>query len=109
MGESGNLRATDPGESLVRKTTVNPIALALANMLINNTYSDSPGQPVYTVSLSGVGSPFTSPVTLTATGLPADATVTFGTLTYGSGAMQAITAVANLLSCHSFTCESKQP
>jgi hypothetical protein len=41
----------------------------------------------YTVSLSGVGQPFTSPVTLTATGLPPGATLTFanGTLTPNAG------------------------
>jgi hypothetical protein len=40
---------------------------------------------VYTVSLSGVGAAFTSPVTLTATGLPPGATVKFASPTYVPG------------------------
>jgi hypothetical protein len=57
------------------------IAATPANLTVN------PGDTaVYTVSLSGINVPFTSPVTLTATGLPADATVTFGTKTYVPGA-----------------------
>jgi hypothetical protein len=46
----------------------------------------NPGQTVtYGVSLSGVGGAFTSPVTLTVTGLPADATASFASVSYVPG------------------------
>jgi hypothetical protein len=46
----------------------------------------NPGQTVtYGVNLSGLSGAFTNPVTLTATGLPADATVSFATPTYVPG------------------------
>jgi hypothetical protein len=51
------------------------------------TQTVNPGDTaVYTVSLAGAGGvAFTSPVTLTATGLPPGATVSFGTTTYVPG------------------------
>jgi hypothetical protein len=70
--------------------------LSLIENIVQNDFSISAtpanqtvnpgGTAVYTVSLSGITVPFNSPVTLTATGLPADATVTFGTATYVPGA-----------------------
>jgi hypothetical protein len=43
------------------------------------------GTVVYTLSLAGATVPFNSPVTLTVTGLPKDATVSFGQATYVPG------------------------
>jgi sugar lactone lactonase YvrE len=43
------------------------------------------GTVVYTISLAGATVPFNSPVTLTVTGLPKDATVSFGKTTYVPG------------------------
>jgi hypothetical protein len=54
----------------------------------------NPGQSAtYGVSLSGVGGAFTSPVTLTATGLPADATVSFAGNSYVPGVGPAATTM----------------
>jgi hypothetical protein len=78
------------GNSPYGTSTAPTVPLNLANFTIAATppaQTVNPGDTtVYTVSLSGAGGvAYTSPVTLTATGLPPGATVTFGTTTYVPG------------------------
>jgi len=78
------------GNSPYGNSTAPTVPLNLANFTIAATpptQTVNPGDTtVYTVSLSGAGGvAFNSPVTLTATGLPPGATVTFGTTTYVPG------------------------
>ncbi len=68
-------------------TVVNVIPNDFAIAATPPTQTVNPGDSaIYTVSLSGLVVPFNSPVTLTATGLPPGATVTFANPTYVPGA-----------------------
>jgi len=78
------------GSSPYGTSTTPTVPLSLADFTIAATppaQTVNPGDTaVYTVKLAGAGGvAFTAPVTLTATGLPPGATVTFGTATYVPG------------------------
>jgi hypothetical protein len=83
---------TPPANSPYLPSTGGPTSITILNPDFSIT-ATPPNQTVnpgdtttYTVSLSGVNVPFTSPVTLTATGLPPGATVSFANGTYVPGA-----------------------
>ncbi|WP_263379778.1 Ig-like domain repeat protein [Granulicella paludicola] len=71
------------GPSTGGPTTLNVLNPDFSIAATPPTQTVNPGDSAtYTISLSGVNVPFTSPVTLTATGLPPGATVTFANPTY---------------------------